>query len=92
MIRKDTVLVDFWAPWCAPCKMLAPALNDLAEEDHDNCTIAKLNVEQHQQLAQKYNVRNIPTMILFRDGKEVKRFTGVKTKNFLVKECRLVNG
>ena len=89
VIRKETVLVDFWAPWCAPCKVLAPTLNDLAEEDNNNCTIAKVNVEQHQQLAKKYNVRSIPTLILFSEGNEVKRFTGVKSKSFLKKECKL---
>lgn len=80
------VLVDFWAPWCAPCKMVAPILNEIAEENSNTVTIAKVNVDQNQQISQKYNVRNIPTMILFKDGKVMKRITGVKPKKILLKE------
>ncbi|GET31495.1 hypothetical protein PbJCM13498_03580 [Prolixibacter bellariivorans] len=85
VIRSGTVLVDFWAPWCGPCKMIAPTLNEIAEENH-NVTIAKVNVDEQQQLAQKYNIRNIPTMILFRDGKAEKRITGVKSKKAILSE------
>lgn len=86
VVRNGLVLVDFWAPWCAPCKMIAPTLNEIAEENADSVTIAKVNVDQNQQLAQKYNIRNIPTMVLFRDGKVIKRIMGVKPKKALVKE------
>lgn len=86
VVRNGLVLVDFWAPWCAPCKMIAPTLNEIAEENVDSVTIAKVNVDQNQQLAQKYNIRNIPTMVLFRDGKVIKRIMGVKPKKALVKE------
>jgi len=85
VIRSGTVLVDFWAPWCGPCKMIAPTLNEIAEENY-NVTIAKVNVDEQQQLAQKYNIRNIPTMILFRDGKAEKRITGVKSKKAILSE------
>ncbi|GET23164.1 thioredoxin [Prolixibacter denitrificans] len=85
VVRKGTVLVDFWAPWCGPCKMVAPTLNEIAEEN-SNVTIAKVNVDEQQQLAQKYNIRNIPTMILFRDGKAEKRITGVKSKKAILAE------
>ena len=85
VIRRGITLVDFWAPWCGPCKMVAPILNDLAETE-DRVTVAKVNVDQQQQLAQKYKVRNIPTLIMFRDGREVRRYVGVKTKKFLEKE------
>ena len=88
-IRKGLILVDFWAPWCAPCKMIAPTLNELAEEEHKRLSIGKVNVDQNQAIARKYKIRNIPTMILFRDGRELKRFTGVKTKKFLLKECEI---
>lgn len=85
VIRRGLTLVDFWAPWCGPCKVAAPILNDLAESD-ERVTVAKVNVDKQQQLAQKYKVRNIPTLILFRDGVEVRRYVGVKTKKFLLKE------
>ena len=85
VIRRGITLVDFWAPWCGPCKMVAPILNDLAETE-DRVTVAKVNVDQQQQLAQKYKVRNIPTLIMFRDGREVRRYVGVKTKKLLEKE------
>ena len=89
VIRSGLILVDFWAPWCAPCKMMAPTLNEIADENPDTITIAKLNVDQNQPIAQKYNIRNIPTMILFQGGKEIKRITGVKPKKVLLKELGL---
>jgi len=84
--RNRIVLVDFWAGWCVPCKMMAPVLNDLTEELKGKAYVGKVDVEKYQILAQKFNVRNIPTMVLFRDGKEVNRFVGIKTKDFLVKQ------
>ena len=85
-ISKGVVLVDFWAAWCMPCKMLAPILNDTANEITGNAKIGKLNVDECQIIASKYNVRSIPTMILFKDGKEYERFVGVKQKDFLIKK------
>jgi len=84
--NKGIVLVDFWAVWCMPCKMMAPIINDVANNAPDGVTIGKLNVEEAQSIAQKYNVRSIPTTILFKDGKEIKRFVGIKSKDFLLKE------
>lgn len=84
--REGLTLVDFWAPWCAPCRLMAPILNEIAESDKPGVTIAKLNVDHEQVLAQKFKVRGIPTMILFDRGREVKRFVGVKSKQFLVNE------
>ena len=89
VIRSGLILVDFWAPWCAPCKMMAPTLNEIADENPDTITIAKLNVDQNQPIAQKYNIRNIPTMVLFQGGKEIKRITGVKPKKVILKELGL---
>ncbi|WP_236714383.1 thioredoxin [Paludibacter jiangxiensis] len=84
--NKGIVLVDFWAVWCMPCKMMAPIINDVANNAPDGVTIGKLNVEEAQSIAQKYNVRSIPTTILFKDGKEINRFVGIKSKDFLLKE------
>ena len=90
VIRNNgVVLVDFWAPWCAPCKMIAPSLNEIAESE-ENVTIGKVNVDQNQQLAQKYKIRNIPTMLLFKNGQVEKRITGVKPKKALLKEIKSV--
>ncbi len=86
VIRNGTVLVDFWAPWCAPCKMIAPSLNEIAEEESNRVTIAKVNVDQNKALTEKYQIRNIPTLIVFKNGKEEKRIMGVKPKKAILKE------
>jgi thioredoxin 1 len=84
--KNRVVLVDFWASWCAPCRMMAPVLNDVASELTGNAHVGKVNIEQYQSLAQRYKVRSIPTLILFKNGIEVNRFVGIKTKEFLLKE------
>jgi thioredoxin 1 len=89
-LKNKVVLVDFWASWCAPCKMMAPVLNDVAEELSGNANVGKVNVEEYQALAQKFQIRSIPTMILFKNGKEVNRFVGVKNKEFLMQEINKV--
>lgn len=86
--KSGTMLVDFWAAWCMPCKLMTPILNELAEELNGNSAIGKLNVEHYQSIAAKYNVRNIPTLILFKNGKEIDRFVGVKSKDFLLKKLK----
>lgn len=89
-VKSGLVLVDFWAPWCGPCKMMAPILNDIAETESDKISIAKVNVDLQQQLAQKFKIRSIPTTVIFKNGKEVKRFAGVKTKKYILKEVENV--
>lgn len=84
--KNKVVLVDFWASWCAPCRMMAPVLNDVAEELDGNYRVGKVNIEQFQSMAQKFKVRSIPTLVLFKNGKEINRFVGVKSKDFLLKE------
>ena len=86
-LKKEVLLVDFWAPWCGPCKMVAPTLNDIAETETD-ITIGKVNVDNNQDLAKKYKVRNIPTMVIFKNGVEVGRIVGVKTKKSILNEVR----
>lgn len=86
--KGKVVLVDFWAAWCAPCRMMAPVLNEVSEELSGNKKVGKINIEEQQTLAQQFSVRNIPTLILFKNGKEVKRFVGIKQKDFLIKEIQ----
>jgi len=88
--KNKVVLVDFWADWCVPCRMMAPVLNDLAGDLNGNAYVGKVDVEQNRVLAQKHNIRNIPTMVLFKNGKEVNRFVGVKTKDFLKSQIQKV--
>jgi thioredoxin 1 len=80
-ISKGIVLVDFWAPWCTPCKMIAPVVSELAEEFNGRIKVGKLNVDENRQAATNLGIRSIPTLILFKDGKPVERFTGVKPKS-----------
>jgi thioredoxin 1 len=79
------VLVDFWAPWCGPCRLVAPALEEIAGE-RDDLRIVKLNVDDNQQTAAQYQVLAIPTMILFRNGAEAKRIQGAMPKKRIESE------
>jgi thioredoxin 1 len=87
--KRGVVLLDFWAPWCGPCKIIAPTLNEIADSQTD-FMVAKVNVDHNQQLAQKFKVRNIPTMLILKDGKEAGRIVGVKTKRTIMKEVDAV--
>ena len=87
LIEGDTpVLVDFWAEWCGPCKMMERPLNELAGEKAGKLTVAKLNVDDNPQTAMTYEVMSIPTMILFQGGQEQKRFVGARSKGQLESE------
>ena len=78
------VLVDFWAEWCGPCKMVAPILDEIANEKSGSIKIAKLNVDDNIRTAQRFEVMSIPTMILFKDGEPVMRIVGAKSKSALL--------
>lgn len=77
------VLVDFWAPWCVPCKMIAPVLQELAEENGNRLKVVKVNVDENPDLASRFDVMGIPTMILFKDGEVVDSFSGAMSKQAL---------
>ena len=79
------VLVDFWAEWCAPCRMLAPTVAAVAEQYGETAMVVKLNVDDNPSTAQRYGIKGIPTLILFRDGKEVERVVGATSKESIMK-------
>ncbi len=79
------VLVDFWAAWCGPCKMIAPVVDELANDFAGTAKVCKLNVDDCGRIAQTYGVMSIPTLIVFKDGKEAERIVGFRPKSELVK-------
>jgi thioredoxin 1 len=83
---QKTVLVDYWAEWCGPCKMIAPILEAIAEEHGDKLDIVKLNVDDNPKITQKYNILNIPTLGVFSNGEVVKELVGARSKSALLRE------
>jgi thioredoxin 1 len=84
--NDQPILVDFWAEWCAPCKMIAPTLEEVATEHGDKITIGKLNVDENPRTAMAHDVMSIPTLIVFKDGVEKKRIVGARPPNALIQE------
>jgi thioredoxin 1 len=86
--RKGVALVDFWAEWCGPCKMIAPIVEQIAEENGDKMLVGKLDVDANGETAMKFGVMSIPTLILFKDGEPVERLVGYRPKEQLMAKIR----
>ena len=85
---EQPVIVDFWAEWCGPCKMIAPILEEIATEHQGSVRVAKLNVDENPDIARRFDVMSIPTLIVFKDGEPAKRLIGAKGKGQLLQELQ----
>jgi thioredoxin 2 len=86
------VLLDLWAAWCPPCRMIAPVIDQLAEELAGRVRVAKLNIDDNPMTAARFNVRSIPTLLLLRNGREIDRFVGAQSKAEIVRRLQLAVG
>ncbi|MCM8799235.1 MAG: thioredoxin [Candidatus Omnitrophica bacterium] len=85
---NQIILVDFWAPWCAPCRIIAPIVEEIAKEYKDKIKVAKLNVEDYPSIASRFGIMSIPTLIIFKDGKAVESLIGVVSKNQIISRIK----
>jgi thioredoxin 1 len=84
--NSKPVVVDYWAEWCGPCRMVAPVLEEIGNEHGDKLEVVKLNIDENPEIAQRYQIMAIPTMNVFKDGKVVKQIVGAKPKSALLRE------
>jgi len=89
-IANGVALVDFWAEWCGPCKMQLPIIEEFSSEMEGKATVGKVNVDEQLELAQSFGIQSIPTLILFKDGKPVKKLVGLHSKESLYEEVNQV--
>ncbi len=89
--KKEKAIVDFWATWCGPCRMLAPTIEELGDELEDKLIVGKVDVDECRETALEYDVMSIPTVIFFKDGEEVARLVGVQPKEKLLEAAALLD-
>ncbi len=87
-IKGGIAIVDFWADWCMPCKLMMPVLNELANDKQYSFKVYKVNVDEQRNLSERFRIRSIPSLIIFKNGKEVKRLVGVKSKDQILNEIK----
>ena len=87
-VKDGAAVVDFWAEWCGPCRIMGPIFEAASEEMKDKAKFGKVNVDENQELAERFQVMSIPTLIFFRDGRQVDRFSGVAEKSLIIKKIK----